>query len=632
MDPFILRNTLLPPAGIEQLSSLPIEEHIYPTLTELQTKFQDIKKFASEIHTEIHLVKPILKLLGYTYESKPKFFEDHVKDPDVALFVSEDIRTKSSKLWGTAAYYNNTLGILVLKRYGRNLHEGISGFYLEFENRVPLYQIMYLLKKARAPWGILTNGRYWLLIKKPAQFEQRLIEMDLEAPLLAAEEEAARLFYNAFSMKGLNDTIPGLLEQEREELIGLLKEKKRAVKKSIGSSRKKIEVYPKIRNAYQEFFPADKLPMTDEYLQMRGIRVDNLHISKPLIVNEHDGSDICSYLFAIHPASTEFDVEEIATARNRRYTKEDLLSLRILDLTPGFGSIANRLLEGLAYLSFVLPYKEKNSFIAEWEDEGALKKYILDRMLFGVERSHICFDSLQNMLVKRFGFQARHYRLGNPLVGISLKDIANMFDVTKQMALFGKNPKELLTEFQEMYRLYFSLSRKIKEDVKIRDEIEVKVKVYGERIKDVMDAITATFFTKTVDNRKVEEMVFNLDAEESFWNTIRNKDWFLETKQIAARNGFFHMELEFPFLLHNAFDLVLVQPSLSYAWEDKIPVLEATKAFIRKGMTYLKGEGKFVVLLDGDGEGIHLELQKSKKYAVEAKKGLLVLTKRSIQQ
>lgn len=628
MDPFILRNTLLPPAGIEYLLSLSVEKHIGPALGELLTKFQDIKKFASEIHTEIHLVKPILKILGYTYESKPKFFEDHVKDPDVALFASEEIRASSSKLWGTAPYYANTLGILVLKRYGRNLHEGISGFYLEFENRIPLYQIMYLLKKARAPWGILTNGRYWLLIKKPTHFEQRLIEMDVETPLLAGDERAARLFYNTFAMRGLNDTIPALLEREREDLITLLKEKKRAVKKSIGSNRRKVDVYPKIRTAYREFFPDDTLPTTDSYLQSRGIEVDMVRVSKIPLVNDHDGSDICSYLFAGNPASADFDVEEVLNTRKRRFTKEDLLSLRILDMTPGFGNIAKQLLEGLAYLSFVLPYREKNSFIAEWEDEGPLKKYILDHILFGVERSHICFDAFQNMLVKRFGFQARHYRLGNPLIGISLKDISTMFDVSKQMSLFGKNPKELLAEFQEMYRLYFSLSRKIKEDVKIREEIEVKIKVYGDRIRDIMDTITATFFTKAVDNRKVEEMVFNLDAEESFWEGIHSKDWFRETKQIAVRNGFFHMELEFPMLLHNAFDLILAQPSLNYAWEDKIPVVEAAKAFIKKGMAYLKGEGKFVVLVDGAGEDIRLELQKSKKYAVESNKGFLVITKR----
>ncbi len=66
---------------------MPIESGVYPSLTELLTKFQDIKKFASEIHTEIHLVKPMLKMLGFTYESKPKFFEDHVKRPRCSPFL-----------------------------------------------------------------------------------------------------------------------------------------------------------------------------------------------------------------------------------------------------------------------------------------------------------------------------------------------------------------------------------------------------------------------------------------------------------------------------------------------------------------------------------------------------------------
>jgi len=47
-------------------------------------------------------------------------------------------------------------------------------------------------------------------------------------------------------------------------------------------------------------------------------------------------------------------------------------------------------------------------------------------------------------------------------------------------------------------------------------------------------------------------------------------------------------------------------------------------------MAYLKHEGKFVVILDEDGEDILSELQKSKKYAVEAKNSLLILTKKNI--
>jgi hypothetical protein len=630
MQPLVLQNTLFTPSGIETLSSMPIETDVYPSLTELLTKFQDIKKFASEIHTEIHLVKPMLKLLGFTYESKPKFFENHVKDPDVALFPSEDDRVKSSKLWGTKEYYDNVLSILVLKRYGRNLHEGISGFFLEFENRIPLYQIMYLLKKSHTPWGVLTNGRYWILIKRPVAFEQKLIEIDLEVSLLSGEEKSARLFFNTFSLLGLKNTLPKLLEHERETLIKHLKDKKRATRKMIGSSKKRFDIYPRIREVYRELFPDDTLPTTEAYMKNYDIKVENNTYQKTGVLNEYDRSDICSYLFADSHAKTGFDIEDIIVNQKKHYTKEDLLSLRILDMTPGFGNITTQLLEGLAYLSFVLPYTEKNSFISEWEDEKSLKKYILDHNLYGIERSHICYDALQNMLNRRYGSPAHHYKPGNPLIGITLKDIGNIFDTTKQGSLFGRNPKEALDEFREMYRLYFSLSNKIKEDVKIREEIEAKLKVYTSRIRGVMDATTATFFTRDIDVKKVEDLLYSLEADESTWTIFRQKGWFTEFQHLAVRNGFFHMELEFPILLSNAYDFIFVQPALNYSWEDEIPVGEATKAFIKKGMAFLKQDGKFVVLLDEDGEALLSDLQKSKKYAVEAKKGFFILTKRNV--
>jgi hypothetical protein len=53
---------------------------------------------------------------------------------------------------------------------------------------------MYLLKRSRAPWGILTNGRYWILIKRPVAFEQKLIEIDLEASLLSAKKDLSAFF------------------------------------------------------------------------------------------------------------------------------------------------------------------------------------------------------------------------------------------------------------------------------------------------------------------------------------------------------------------------------------------------------------------------------------------------------
>jgi hypothetical protein len=234
------------------------------------------------------------------------------------------------------------------------------------------------------------------------------------------------------------------------------------------------------------------------------------------------------------------------------------------------------------------------------------------------------------MLNHRYGATAHHYKPGNPLIGITLKDIGNLFDITKQGSLFGRNPKEVLDEFREMYRLYFSLSSKIKEDLKVREEIGVKLKIYVSRIKDVMDATTATFFTKDIDIKKLEDLLYSLEADESTWDIFRKKGWYTEFQHLALRNGFFHMELEFPILLTNAYDFIFIQPALNYSWEDEIPVGEATKAFIKKGMPFLKQDGKFVVLLDDEEEVLLSDLQKSKKYAVKAKKNLFILTKRDL--
>ncbi|MBP1733594.1 MAG: hypothetical protein H6Q55_4023, partial [Deltaproteobacteria bacterium] len=121
MQPAIIRNTLLSPVYTEKIVSLPREETAYTALWEVLTRFRQMRDSASEIQTEIHLVKPMLKILGYSVESKPKFFEDHVKGPDFALFCSEADRLASSSRWGTKDFYKNAAAVLSVKRYGRNL-------------------------------------------------------------------------------------------------------------------------------------------------------------------------------------------------------------------------------------------------------------------------------------------------------------------------------------------------------------------------------------------------------------------------------------------------------------------------------------------------------------------------------
>ncbi len=630
MDPVTIGNTLLSPRSIERILSLPRKDDVYGNLLEILAKFQDIKKFASEIHTEIHLVKPVLKNLGYAYESKPKFFEDQVKGPDVTLFATEEDREKSSELWGTKEYFERTLGILVLKRYGRNLKEGIGGFFLEFENKIPLYQTTYLLKKSRSPWGILTNGKTWMLLRRPSHFEERFIEIDIEAALLQERMDILHIFFHLFSLPGLQAIVPHLLEEERNLLIESLSRAKVSFQKSVKDLRKKVDIYPKAIDLYSQFVPTGQIATTEAYLADRGQAMARPKSRTPDIINEYDIPDLLTYLFMKKPLSTIPNLEGILTGDWRPgNTKDELLSLKILDMTPGFGNISVQLLETLAYLSFVLPYKEKNSFVSQWEDQKSLKSFICDNVLYGIERSHLAFDMLQNTFSRLSGAPARHYRFGNPLIGMSLLDISGAADTSQQMGLFGRNPSEVIEDLRKTYRHYSSLSAQIKEDLQTKNELQAKLTVYRDRIRDFMDLVTAGYFAGSKDQKRIQEMFFSLDSDSSTWQAFRRKDWFGAAKETAKRNGFFHFEIEFPFLLSDSFDFIFVQPFLRYSWEDDLPGIEVTKAYIKRGMTYLKPQGRMVLAVEDPADELVAELKKSRKYEPEKQAGCLIVKKKT---
>jgi len=626
----IARNTLISRAGLNKILLARRQEEACASLQKILLKFQEIKTFASEIHTETHLIRPMLKLLGYAYESKPKFFEEQIKGPDVALFTSEENRVKNSSLWGTKEYYSNTLGILLLKRYGRNLEEGISGFFLEFENRIPIYQTLYLLKKTRTPWGMLTDGKYWILIRRPASYEIRLIGIDLEKALLETSNETLQLFYNIFSLQGLATTLPEIIEDERTDLIDILKKKKTYVLNSIEGLRKKTDIFPRVIGTYRELYPGTRLSATEAYLEENNVTWEKSHYPQPDNISDYNVSDIAAYLFNRRGYRTGLDLEDIFLKdRTGRPTKEHILSLKILDMTPGFGNIAAELVEGIAYLSIILPYRERNTFITEWENEISLKRYIVNHILFGIEKSHFAYDVFHSMMKDRFKTEAENCKFGNPLIGMSINDIPRYYDAKSQMGLFSKNPSDILKAFRETFRHYFSLSEKIKEDMKIREELDVILKRQTERIRDVMDIITSTYFSKAADNRKINDALSNLGSDNSAWGKLTSQDWFITSKNIAKRNGFFHFELEFPFLLSDAFDFIFVQPGLQHIWEEGFPVAEITKAYIKRGMPYLKNEGTMVIIPEHNHEeNLIRELSQSKKYEAEIKKGLLLLHKR----
>jgi len=629
MPPSLVRNTLLSRPFIERIGGLPKHEAACAALAEIVTQFQQMKTFASEIHTELHLVKPMLKNLGFAFESKPRFFEEQIKGADFALFRSEDDRIKASPSWGTRPYYESVLGLLMVKRYGRNLQEGISGFYLEFESRIPLFQSLYLTKTSAVPWSILTNGKSWILMRKPVAHENCVIEIDLEAAVATNDRETLHLFYHTFSAQGLDETLPGLIEEERSSLLLFLRERRTALARALPAGSARAEVNRVAVPAYKEIFPASGFGPVDRGGHEGGLPADDSGGGKLLPVKDFDRSDVLTYLFVKGLEGDTPDLKKIILEGiERSRTKETLLSLKILDMTPGFGSLATRLAETIAYLSCQLPYGDKHSFVAEWENNLLLHKYVVEHVLFGVERSAFPFEAGRNALRLRFDCLPTNYRLGNPLLGMSIKELYGLIDEKSQTGLFSRNPREVMTELKDMSRLYFSLSDRIKEDAVMKAELEGSLRTHRQRVKEVMDLHTASYFETSLESRKIRELLNNMDADEALWESARSTAWFRKAADISVRNCFFHMEMEFPFLLNERFDLIFVQPAMYYLWEEGLPVEEATKAYIKRAMAFL-GENGRMLIVGGYPEQVVSDLKKSKRYAVEAKdRGVVTVRRR----
>ncbi len=232
------------------------------------------------------------------------------------------------------------------------------------------------------------------------------------------------------------------------------------------------------------------------------------------------------------------------------------------------------------------------------------------------------------MIRKRFNTAARHFTYGNPLIGMSVEDVSTYFDAKSQMGLFDKNPQDIINDFKETYRLYFSLSDRIKEDVQVREELEKRLKRNGERIRGAMDLIVSTYFNKTVDNKRIQDVLSHLDSDDVDWENLAKKDWFVNAKTLARNNGFFHFDVEFPFLLNGAFDFIFVQPALQYIWEENFPLAEATRAYVKRGMPYLKQGGRMVIIIDNPDSNLAGELQRSTRYETDVQDGMIVLKKK----
>jgi hypothetical protein len=137
----------------------------------------------NEAQVEEDLVRPILRLLGHTFEVQPALATpEGTKRPDYVLYndahsvaankgktLTDELLKGSAFAVADAKYWERSLGVS-LKGGSRNA----------FSNKNPSYQISFYIQHSGTEWGILTNGRLWRLYDRDTAHKlDRFYEVDL---------------------------------------------------------------------------------------------------------------------------------------------------------------------------------------------------------------------------------------------------------------------------------------------------------------------------------------------------------------------------------------------------------------------------------------------------------------------
>lgn len=173
----------------------------------------------NEAQTEDGLIKPVLAVLGHTFEIQaPLATPDGTKKPDYVLYrdTSALVANKGKVLTETLLR-GNAIAVGDAKYWDRPLDTALKASADPFTNKNPSYQIAFYLQHSGLDWGILTNGRMWRLYHKDTAHKlDRYYEVDLPA-LLQRDDPAAFLYFYAFFHRLAFEPQPlGLAELLRE--------------------------------------------------------------------------------------------------------------------------------------------------------------------------------------------------------------------------------------------------------------------------------------------------------------------------------------------------------------------------------------------------------------------------------
>ena len=173
------------------------------TYKQIKQRYTSIAEFADNLNepqTEEQFIRPVLEILGHTFEVQPVLRTSlGTKQPDYAFFAGQEALARAHPQINTNAFFNAATAIGDAKAWRRDLDRKLDGPGDPFSNSNPNYQIDCYIRASDLTWGIITSGKLWRLYHRDTSYKlDSFYEVDLEKILINEDTDAFRYFYYFF--------------------------------------------------------------------------------------------------------------------------------------------------------------------------------------------------------------------------------------------------------------------------------------------------------------------------------------------------------------------------------------------------------------------------------------------------
>ncbi|CAN5227266.1 hypothetical protein BH24ACT17_BH24ACT17_07620 [soil metagenome] len=236
-----------------------------PAMEEIAGLLDSYTPSENEAQVEEELVRPVLRLLGHTFEVQPALATpEGTKRPDYVLYRNAgSVTANKGRTLTDESLKGSAFAVADAKYWERPLDASLKGGSRDaFSNKNPSYQVSFYMQHAGTEWGILTNGRLWRLYHRDTAHKlDRFYEVDLPALVESGSAEDFLYFFAFFRRAAFEDYPLG---------VGALLKESTDYARSVGDSLK-VQVYAALRHLAQGFLDHPRNGLSSEPATLREI-------------------------------------------------------------------------------------------------------------------------------------------------------------------------------------------------------------------------------------------------------------------------------------------------------------------------------------------------------------------------